>query len=1631
MPAVVQAYASLVYRYTRPDAIPPENDPWNCFPFNNDRFRELASIKSIAVGLSEPPTGKAGDAITPTLRSLWPRKATGALKYLKFCDAERRKMANPPTIESFQKNVLKTAPNRDDWEWIVNHFFGASGGLYDRLRDIMRDSRCDAEEAYRYAREEAMETKDQEFREGNVRGICKFDNVWLSARDTVGLAVCGDPRGTGRVPNAYHPTLRAICYRLFEGVARTLQRHVTDIQPLEAKLARAYKDADEHPTLSKLRKAINLYSTVVSVQRALGIRDRHEELGIWRQRLDTLMEGLGRKVKGGKTVRVTARHRMAHVVSDEDLNTVWMEYRAELWVPKPARTAGAENVEEDEEAFTDRPLAALNAFPLNAGVERWMSTSSVQIQEMLGIPKGGLPGANRDENGRPTMHLMWHQWASVAEMIDRTFTLEGEPGRPTLLADEVGMGKTAQVIGYLQVLWHLKALQDANTQWPSTTAADGIVKWPEFLGDRKFFMGKGRIPALPTVIACPTTLVAQWRHELSTWLSDTSCHVLVYRGNVQERDQFFAENSPYDRAMKGPHPECTVILVEVPSLQASGRTALYEPGDRARAEPSTGHPDLLKNTLFSRDFLLAVLEEGHGYRNWNQSYRTVLTLMSRASQAIVLTATPVHTHPRDLLQLGRLCRAPRFIGSNGATLTKNVEQKFKDSGKAWDSDQEQDLLRQFLLSLRGSNLQSDSETSDASQIIDLLPQQEKDILTYRAFWGTREGLWLLRAALSDILIRRDDRSKDIDGNPLLGLLPKIEITSYLKLDAVTEAALSAETATKEARNRARMDLDGFFTRLKKILVHHILMRERPPHLSFEEHVQALFPTLAAYQNNPSPKLDRLIRVLKHHSGDENADAPPLSWNEDGTECSSDELFKLARDSSGDSKRRKIVVYCHLSQSWTLVAHVLKLHGIETLCVNGSMEPAQRDAAVRSFQAEDGPDVLLLSDAGAQGLNLQRGSIVVYVDHPWSASEAQQIDGRVQRRGQKRQVIIYRLMAPGTPDEYLLGYADGKRLMMQVFTQECVTRGRPGFEHEDREEEDDEGSDTETGSKKAPRKTKVVGRAAKETGDTADPDETPNPDPADDDLADDKPATTKAKRKNAGAAPKAKKSKPEPYIHPDHPDLGARPKEGTQARERWDKRLAKAELKKALVANQIQRDVEDKIRQQVQKDVIAKFEDRMRESIRAAKQKAAVPSTNVVPMDTAEPDDATTVDKGKGKAAENRAADEPPSLTAVQSTVLSMLCGGMISVEQAQRTLEAQNHPPIPVCYLPPSSTPEASGSGSGSHVPASTTPGHSQSPVPASSEAHTSASDIDLPLAPASSSASANLAAPAVLPPAAVPSTAPAHPATPPLHASSVSHTPASDIVLPPGPVSSSGSANPGATAALPPAAVASTPPPLPATPPPPPATPPPPTTPAALSSPADPTTPAAAASRAAPNATVAPVSLAAHDSSAPPAAVVAQTSSAAPRSPPFSATVPNPVTPPAIGPGEPMDWAVSPTRATQQGGSKPSPPAVLAGRARNISSPLSSPPPDKRPRQDDAELSASGDLSFGNPDSTSTPRYDMRDRSAKSSTTFIGSNLAIGQLPSPTGARARTNAQKGKEFAEKLKQRSASGTRGRGGQRG
>jgi len=79
--------------------------------------------------------------------------------------------------------------------------------------------------------------------------------------------------------------------------------------------------------------------------------------------------------------------------------------------------------------------------------------------------------------------------------------------------------------------------------------------------------------------------------------------------------------------------------------------------------------------------------------------------------------------------------------------------------------------------------------------------------------------------------------------------------------------------------------------------------------------------------------------------------------------------------------------------------------------------------VARFWAEG--QVLLLSEAGAEGQNLQRAHILVNFDLPWNPMRLEQRIGRVHRIGQTRPVQVYNLVAVGTIEERLVDILLGR------------------------------------------------------------------------------------------------------------------------------------------------------------------------------------------------------------------------------------------------------------------------------------------------------------------------------------------------------------------------------------------------------------------------------------------------------------------------------------------------------------------------------------------------------------------------------------------------------------------------------
>jgi superfamily II DNA or RNA helicase len=122
---------------------------------------------------------------------------------------------------------------------------------------------------------------------------------------------------------------------------------------------------------------------------------------------------------------------------------------------------------------------------------------------------------------------------------------------------------------------------------------------------------------------------------------------------------------------------------------------------------------------------------------------------------------------------------------------------------------------------------------------------------------------------------------------------------------------------------------------------------------------------------------------------------------------------------------KALVFSQWTSLLDLVEPHLRAAGIPFTRLDGST--ADRAGVVASFQADDGPPVLLISlKAGGTGLNLTAADHVFLLDPWWNPAVEDQAADRAHRIGQDRPVMVYRLVAEDTVEERILALQDAKR-----------------------------------------------------------------------------------------------------------------------------------------------------------------------------------------------------------------------------------------------------------------------------------------------------------------------------------------------------------------------------------------------------------------------------------------------------------------------------------------------------------------------------------------------------------------------------------------------------------------------------
>ena len=94
-----------------------------------------------------------------------------------------------------------------------------------------------------------------------------------------------------------------------------------------------------------------------------------------------------------------------------------------------------------------------------------------------------------------------------------------------------------------------------------------------------------------------------------------------------------------------------------------------------------------------------------------------------------------------------------------------------------------------------------------------------------------------------------------------------------------------------------------------------------------------------------------------------------------------------------------------------IQQLMEYNGITTTLINGSMSLEERNASLQQFRMEK--QMLISTDAGGEGLNLQCAHIVINYDLPWNPMKIEQRIGRADRIGQTDDVQVYNFILKDT------------------------------------------------------------------------------------------------------------------------------------------------------------------------------------------------------------------------------------------------------------------------------------------------------------------------------------------------------------------------------------------------------------------------------------------------------------------------------------------------------------------------------------------------------------------------------------------------------------------------------------------
>lgn len=541
-----------------------------------------------------------------------------------------------------------------------------------------------------------------------------------------------------------------------------------------------------------------------------------------------------------------------------------------------------------------------------------------------------------------------------AHQFKPVIKLLNAPRDALLIADEVGLGKTIEA---------------------------GLI-WTEL---------RARLEARRLLVLCPKTLRQKWKDELD--------HRFGADARIVSADDLLELLTSTRHQQRG-----FVAIAGMQALRPPRGWKDSETDEDADASPTTRLAKFLESATDGDPLLdLLVIDEAHHMRNRNTLlYQLGELINGIASHRVFLSATPIHLRNSDLYSLLRLIDPDTFEFEQ--TLDRMIQANAP-------------IVKARDLVLMPS--------STSAEIISLIEEaQEDDLLSSsRALELLRndvEGMHLDKAARAEIAARLErsnqlanfltrTRRRDVEGLRV----PRVPTAPHLEMhedERLFYSQISQDVAEYAATRSANERF--FLSTAQRLLTSSPAAaaewwESRYDADEIEEYEDDEESAIDDADPGPGPLtalLGRRARELGMSSRLRQVDTKlTLLLQELGTLWQSEPTAK-------------IVLFSSFKPTLRYLQERLAAKGFPTELLHGSVsEP--RDRILKRFRERPDGCVLLSSEVGSEGIDLQFCWIVINYDLPWNPMRLEQRIGRVDRLGQKRDSVrIINLVYSDTIDD---------------------------------------------------------------------------------------------------------------------------------------------------------------------------------------------------------------------------------------------------------------------------------------------------------------------------------------------------------------------------------------------------------------------------------------------------------------------------------------------------------------------------------------------------------------------------------------------------------------------------------------